>query len=83
MFQLKFQNFNDNYDSRLPPAPPNFNNNGYPNGYFDQQQQQQNDFNQISPRAAMKQMHPSPSIYVPLNEQAPVQTHRFFLSKKI
>jgi hypothetical protein len=30
----------------------------------------------LSPRAAIKQVHPSPSIYVPLDEQIPVQAHR-------
>ena len=67
--------FTNNFDNRLPL-------NNFNNGYFDQppppqqQQQQQQDFSQPSPRLALKQMHPSPSIYVPLKEQVHVQAHR-------
>ena len=48
--------------------------------------------NQTSPRLALKQAHPSPSIYVPLHEQPPVQADRitkkypdqvFFLKQRI
>lgn len=35
-----------------------------------------NSSSNLSPRAAIKQAHPSPSIYVPLEEQMPVQAHR-------
>lgn len=63
------QNFDNNpYDNRFN----NNNNNNFSNGYYGQNQIEP----QMSPRLALKQAHPSPSIYVPLHEQAPVQAHR-------